>query len=148
MSTESNQFCILTMEPATAPAPRLMSTTKRKQPCTRLERPWIRHQLLLDTAIDALKMATAEAKAATHHAKILEEEHGHLVREFGFSCVFKHASASLGNKYQQIVANTLDSNHVSMYFQELMIQKLSPQNAKLYYDMEDGRGFPQFGALR
>ncbi|CAL1162228.1 unnamed protein product [Cladocopium goreaui] len=35
-----------------------------------------KNQLLLVTAIDALKMATAEAKAATHHAKILEEEHG------------------------------------------------------------------------
>mmetsp|Transcript_34037 Transcript_34037/g.55873 ORF Transcript_34037/g.55873 Transcript_34037/m.55873 type:complete len:514 (+) Transcript_34037:52-1593(+) len=35
-----------------------------------------KNQLLLDTAIDALKMASAEAKAATDHAKILEEEHG------------------------------------------------------------------------
>ena len=29
-----------------------------------------------------------------------------------------------------------------MYFQELMIQKLLPLNAKLYYDMEDGRRSP------
>jgi len=43
-----------------------------------------KNQLLLVTAIDALKMATAEAKAATHHAKILEEEHGHLVRSLVF----------------------------------------------------------------
>eukprot|EP00435_Cladocopium_sp_Y103_P002560 s1127_g1.t1 len=36
-------------------------------------------QLLLDTAIDGAEKASAEAKAAADQAKILEEEHGHLV---------------------------------------------------------------------
>lgn len=61
-------------------------------------------QLLLDTAIDAAEKASAEAKAAADHVKILEEEHGHLVRSLVFHVFFKHASASLGNKYQQMVA--------------------------------------------
>ena len=86
-----------------------------------------KNQLLLDTAIDALKMATAEAKAATHHAKILEEEHGPPGAEFGFSCVFQTCFGQSGQQISTNGGNTLDSNHVSMYFQELTIQKLSPE---------------------
>ena len=114
------------MEPATTPAPRLMSTTKRKQPCTRLERPWIRTSYCWTRPSMPWRWPQLKRKQPHITRKSWKKNMATWCGVWFFMC-FQTCFGQSGQQISTNGGNTLDSNHVSMYFQELTIQKLSPE---------------------